>query len=334
VVPEPDWPLLKQQIQDWRRADARRGSPLEDYARFLAWQDRPVDDLGRAIAFFLPVHAGPPDDAQWRRLSRIAVQPMSPNPFDLAVAWAAGWRGDQHVGAFVRGCVGELAVLALIEQVQLSLASTLRLLATQTGLAIVEHDEVTSMSAAIAMSLLGACDCGHHLRGCGGRCGRTCCFPVHDLRTWDPEACHLRPFIDQAVRGTARRRILGGAFAESMLFRMLEAEDRLLCRTVEWGRCEICGRAFEGMRCPAAHQEPTLPARREPRSNQLIVPARDSGMGHVPVQRWWCASCHHLHGSAGLARRRPVKCPRCGSISRASKAVWTLAGSARVSDLV
>jgi hypothetical protein len=312
----------------WRRSDPARVSPLEDYGRYLAWQDD-HDDLAGAFAFFLPVHADPPSRSQWAQLGALATQPLSPNPFDLAVAWSAGWRGDGAAGPFARGRVGELAVLALIEQVELSLRMTLRLLTLQTGLTVVEPDEVTSTAAAIAMSLLGACDCGHHLRGCGGTCERSCCFPDHDLRTWNADACHLRPFIDQAVRGTARRRILGGAFAESMLFRMLEAEGRMLCRTVEWGRCEVCGRAFEGTRCPEAHEQPALPARREPRKNQLIVPARSTGMGHVPIQRWWCSSCQHLHGSAGLRRRRPATCPRCGSTSQESRAVWTLAGTAR-----
>jgi hypothetical protein len=330
VALDPDWSQLKQDVAAWRRDDRQRVSPLADYARFLAWQDGPDDDLARAFAFFLPVHATPPDGPHWAMLGALAMQPMSPNPFDLAVAWTAGWRGDREVGPFARSRVGELAGLALIEQVELSVHTSLRLLSAQTGLAVVESDEITSTAAAITMSLLGACDCGHHLRGCGGTCGRGCCFPDHDLRTWDARACHLRPFIDQAVRGTARRRILGGAFAEGMLFRMLESEGRMLCRTVEWGRCEICGRAFEGTRCPEPHQEPSRPVRREPRKNQLIVPARSTGMGHVPIQRWWCPSCQHLHGSAGMRRRRTATCPRCGSTCQESRAVWTLAATARV----
>jgi len=103
------------------------------------------------------------------------------------------------------------------------------------------------------MSLLGACDCRHHRRDCRNRCGRGCCFGDHDTRTWDPDSCYLRPFIDQAVRGTAQRRILGGAFAESMLYRAIEAEGRVLCRTVEWGCCEVCGRSFQGQVCPNRH---------------------------------------------------------------------------------
>lgn len=160
-----------------------------------------------------------------------------------------------------------------------------------------------------ALALTGRCDCGHHLRGCTG-CGRGCCFTDHDLRSWDPYRCHLRPFVDQAVRGTAQRRILGGAFAASMLFRALEREGRILCRTVEWGRCDVCGRAFEGLHCPEPHPRQAGSVRREPRKNQLIAPADESG-GHLPLQRWWCAECQHLYGAAAARATAVPDCPRC-----------------------
>jgi len=170
------------------------------------------------------------------------------------------------------------------------------------------------------MSLTGRCDCRHHVRGCTG-CGRNCCFPDHDLRTWDPYRCHLRPFVDQAVRGTAQRRIMGGAFAASMLFRSLERDGKLLCRTVEWGRCEDCGRVFEGLHCPEPHPHHPGSIRREPRKNQLIRPADGEG-GHLPFKRWWCAACHHLYGGAGVRPANTPGCPRCGSAPARRMTVW------------
>ena len=333
----PDFGGLSDRYRAWQCLDRGTGGPLERYGRYVEWA-RPAeggtevprsprrgsDDLPLAVTFFTPRPASPPDDDQWQVLVNAVATPGNPNPYDVALAWAAGWRGDGVRGSFAPGRVGELAVLALVEQVQASLWASVRLLADQTGLAVVGADEIASMAAAMGMSLLGVCDCGHHLRGCPG-CGTSCCYPDHDLRTWDPTVCHLRPFIDQAVRGTAQRRILGGAFAASMLFRLLEGEGRLLCRTVEWGRCEVCGRAFEGPRCPEPHPTSSRSVRREPRKNQIIAPPVGN-FGHVPIQRWWCATCRHLYGSAGAAGRRSLRvCPRCGGPPSASKAVWTLA---------
>jgi hypothetical protein len=333
----PDWARLAKQLRMWKSEDRQAGGPIESYGRYLEWSRAASpddDDLGRAVAFFTARTASPPDEPLWRTLCAAAARPCAPNPYDLALAWAAGWRGDRQRPPFTPGRVGELAVLALVEQVQAALLASIRLLAAQTGLAIVTPDETASMAAAMGMSLLGVCDSGHHPRRCGGTCGGTCCFADHDIRTWDPATCHLRPFVDQAVRGTAQKRILGGAFASSMMFRLLEAEGRVLCRTVEWGRCEVCGRAFEGSRCPAPHRPAVAPSRREPRKNQIIVPAVGAADGYVPMQRWWCAACCHLYGSAASARRRSATCPRCGSASSTSKAVWTLATTPRVTEAV
>ena len=332
LTSEPDWAELKADVQSWRRADRARGTPLEIYARFTESctdrGERGDHDLPRALAFFLPSHVEPPTGEEWAELCAAARSPIGPNPYDLAVAWAGGWRPGPAVRERGSRPVGELAVLAVIEQVTASLHATIRMLELQTGLVTVERDEIGSVAAAMGMSLLGACDCDHHVRGCRGTCGRGCCYGDHDLRNWDPRHCHLRPFIDQAVRGSAQRRIIGGAFATSMLYRTLEAEGRLLCRTVEWGRCDVCGRSFEGTTCPAAHPRTAATVLREPRKNQIIVPARSSGSGHVPIQRWWCLNCHHLYGAAGERSAPVAPCPRCGAISKNSKAVWTLAPAA------
>jgi hypothetical protein len=329
----PNWERLRQQAATWQRLDREPGSPLDRYGRYLEWAQHgtryPDADLALAVAYFLPRSSPAPGTEDWLALCDVAMSASRPHPYDPSLAWAAGWRPGRAVGPFQPGQVGELAVLALAEQVEASVAVTLRLLESQTGIAIVDREEVASTAYVITMSLLGVCDCGHHLRECGRRCGRSCCFLDHDLRTWNPDVCHLRPFIDQAVRGTALRRILGGAFASGMLFRILEAEGRLLCRTVEWARCDDCGRTFEGTRCPSPHRPPDVAARREPRKNQLIVPAGDSGPGHVPIKRWWCANCHHLYGSAISSRRGAVACPRCGTATTTTKAVWTLAAHRR-----
>lgn len=328
----PDWARLAQQFQIWSREEHPSGGTAERYDRYLGWSQSvsPADDdLARAVTFFRARTVPPPEAALWQTLCAAAAAPPQPNPYDLALAWAAGWRGSRQRLGFTPGQTGELAVLGLIEQVEASLSASVRLLATQTGLRIVAPDETRSMAASMGMSLLGVCDCGHHLRTCNRTCGNSCCFPDHDIRTWDPARCHLRPFVDQAVRGTAQKRILGGAFASSMMFRLLEAEGRVLCRTVEWGRCAVCGRAFEGARCPAPHPPATVPARREPRKNQIIVPAVGPAAGHVPMQRWWCAGCRHLYGSATRSERRNAVCPRCGSASSTNKAVWTLAATPR-----
>lgn len=331
-VGTPAWECVKAQVREWSATDRGGGGLLEHFGRFVEWAEarRPGDDdLTRALAYFAG-RERVPDADELSALRLVALTEPHPHPYDLAVAWASGWRGQTGPTPFVRGQVSERAVLALVEQVESAVRVSVRLLSLQIGLTVVEPDEIVSMASVIAMSLLGACNCGHHLRGCGGSCGRSCCYPDHDLRTWDPGQCHLRPFIDQAVRGTAQRRILGGAFACSMMFRLLQAEGRLLCRTVEWGHCEICERLFEGSRCPAPHRPSTSAVRREPRKNQIIVPASSNAVGHVPMQRWWCAPCRHLHGSASDGYRRAASCPRCGSISTSTKAVWTLATSTRL----
>lgn len=333
---QPRWELLSAAVADWRRTDSGAGGAVEQHARWVSWcTDNGIeqDGLALAISFFLGRDSWGPDATVWEALRTVVAARPHPNPYDVALARALGWRNPDLGVRYAPGQVCEQAVLALMEQVQASLGVSLRLLDLVTGAQVTARDDRASMAGAIAMSLLGVCDCGHHVRGCHG-CGRGCCFPDHDLRTWDPVTCHLRPFVDQAVRGTAQRRLLGGAFAESMLYRLLAAEGRLLCRTVEWGRCEDCGRTFEGVRCPSSPTHGATPVRREPRKNQIIVPATVGIEGHVPVQRWWCGACRHLYGFAGDPRGTVQPCPRCAGAPSASKAVWTLATGPRVPQLV
>ena len=140
----PDWARLAKQLRMWKSEDRQAGGPIESYGRYLEWSRAASpddDDLGRAVAFFTARTASPPDEPLWRILCAAAARPRAPNPYDLALAWAAGWRGDRQRPPFTPGRVGELAVLALVEQVQAALLASIRLLAAQTGLAIVTPDE-------------------------------------------------------------------------------------------------------------------------------------------------------------------------------------------------
>ena len=343
VVALPDFGEIADRHRAWQLQDRGPRGELERYSRFRDWAhatagtrsvflaERERDDLALAVTHLAVAGGRFPDLAVWHALVTVASSRLHPNPFDIALAFACGWSTGGFRRPFVRGSVGDTAVLALVEQVRSSLVASVRMLAEQIGIRIVANDEIPSMAADLGMSLLGSCACGHHVRQCRG-CGASCCYSDHDLRNWNPTVCHLRPFIDQAVRGSAQRRILGGAFASGMLFRLLEREGRLMCRTVEWGCCEVCGRTFEGLRCPEPHVSAVGSVRREPRKNQLIVPPVGEA-GHVPMQRWWCGSCRHLYGAAAR-RQRPAPCPRCGRAPTASKAVWTLVPrSARLSEV-
>jgi hypothetical protein len=320
-----------------RTAGFRVDADASIHQQFLTYVTSPDGELLTGAIRFFSADPPAPGSLVWGRLvgyHTSADVRRRPSTFDLALAYACGWRGPGALRLGRPGGIGETAVLGLLEQVRASVFASARLLYEQTGLDLVSRDDRLSLPGALTMSLLGACDCRHHRRDCGNRCGRDCCFPDHDIRTWDPDSCHLRPFIDQAVRGTAQRRILGGAFAESMLYRTIEAEGRVLCRTVEWGCCEVCGHSFEGQVCPNPHASAaTAAVRRVPRKNQIIVPAIGAGAGHVPLDRWWCRDCDHLYG---VARRRQVQsaCPRCGRPPSACKAVWILAGRSPVADCV
>ncbi len=314
----------------WRRAgraDIGWEHPYENYLRYLdALVGARLDDvrdgvsepelLARAVAFFTDDY--PDEDERTELLTIHAL--TGANFYDLALAWSVGWNPIRAPRPARAIQPSDVALFALIEQAAASTTITARMLAERAGLAVLDRDEHSSMAALFGMALSGRCDCGHHVRGCTG-CGRGCCFPDHDLRTWDPYRCHLRPFVDQAIRGTAQRRIMGGAFAASMLFRALEREGTLLCRTVEWGRCDLCGRLFEGLHCPEPHPHQPGSIRREPRKNQLIRPAARDG-GHLPIQRWWCAPCGHLYGAAGGRSTETEDCPRCAQPPTRRMTVW------------
>src|SRR2546426_323075 len=133
------------------------------------------------------------------------------NVLDFMVAFGCGWgrsvtRGPEWAGAW------ELAVFALLGQVRASVMETSRLLEGNGPRYRLTVDERAQFPGFFTMALVRGCSCGHHRRGCGGACGRGCCFEDHDLAAWDPSACGLRPFIDQAVRGRPGRKIFGGAF--------------------------------------------------------------------------------------------------------------------------
>ena len=327
--PLPDYDRLRSAATVWRRG----GTGIdwqhqhEAYLGYLAacLDDRatglgapaPDELLARAVVYFTDAFPSPDEHLEMVNIHSLT----GANVYDLALAWAVGWNPIRGPRPATDVRPTEPALFALIEQAGASIAVTTRLLAENTGLAVVDRDDHGSLAALFGLSITGRCDCGHHVRGCTG-CGRGCCFRDHDLRTWDPYRCHLRPFVDQAVRGTAQRRIMGGAFAASMLFRALEREGSLLCRTVEWGRCDVCGRAFEGMSCPEPHPRPAGSVRREPRKNQLIRPAGDD-RGHLPLQRWLGTECHHLFGVASARDAEGPHCPRCARPPRRRMTVWS-----------
>lgn len=326
----PDYGRLRSEAAVWRRTGRDGTEWQHQHEAYLRYLDALTDDrepvpgapardelLAGAVVYFSEL--APTWDEHQAMLDISAV--TGANVYDLALAWSIGWSpaGEPRAEGAVRPT--ENALYALIEQTAASVAVSSRMLAETTGLAVVERDDHGSLAAIFGMSITGRCDCGHHVRGCTG-CGRGCCFADHDLRTWDPYRCHLRAFVDQAVRGTAQRRILGGAFAGGMLFRALEREGRLLCRTVEWSRCDVCGRAFEGSSCPEPHPRRAGSVRREPRKNQLIQPAGDE-RGHLPLQRWLCTACHHLFGVAGAHDAEAARCPRCARRSSRRMTVWT-----------
>jgi len=332
----PDYRRLRTEARAWRRSRTDGIGWQHQHETYLRYLDDVADDwttgadgpaqdelLAGAVVYFSDLA---PTRDEHEAMLRISAA-TGANVYDLALAWAVGWSPLRAPRPAVTVRPNEHALYALVEQAGASIAVSARMLAETTGLAVVDRDDHGSLAAIFGLSLAGLCDCGHHVRGCTG-CGRGCCFADHDLRTWDPLRCHLRAFVDQAVRGTAQRRILGGAFAEGMLFRALEREGRLLCRTVEWGRCDVCGRAFEGTRCPEPHPQRAGSVRREPHKNQLIAPAADDH-GHQPLLRWLCTECHHLFGAAGSHDPEAARCPRCSRRADRRMTVWARVSPSR-----
>jgi len=250
-----------------------------------------------------------------RRLVAAAPDPGTLNSFDLMASFGCGWGRD------VAGPVGrwpgrwETAYAVMINQLSASLAATNRLLIEQFPQFALTDDDLLELPGDFTVSLLGACDCDHHRRGCQHRCGRGCCFPPHDLGEWNPLVCHLRPFIDQAVRGTAAKQILGAAFAESLTYCALERQGRILRRRVEFRRCPGCQVLYDEAACPTPGCElPSGPAvPRVARANWLIRPEHEGG-NYREVVRWVCGSCGGIYPIRFKLQEvlPPGPCPVCG----------------------
>ena len=286
---------------------------------------RPDDRWAQArlvLALLGPGGRGPAPPPAIEDLVRAALVTTDENPADLAVAVGAGWGRD----ATGHGWDGRWpsAVGEVVRMVRSSLVAINRALTSSVPRAALDVDDLVELPSLFAMALLGACDCDHHVRGCGRRCGRDCCYPDHDLRRWDPAVCHLRAFVDQAVTGSARGVLQGGAFAESLLYRALAREGRAVRRKVEFCRCSGCGTLYEGSACPNEHcrrrrDDATV---RVKRVNWLVTPAVEGG-DHDEVVRCVCAACGNL-----FHRGDPVRCPAClwrpgSGESVASVTVWT-----------
>ncbi len=310
-----------------RRSGRRVGAPASWHRRHtdllagLAESHRDQGDpfvsaAAAAFSLFAPPQPVPPPDAHFAAFldATATLPPPRRNPFDLVLAFGRGWGREVRPGAGWDGR-WEGAVLALVEQARFSLMFTDELLKGQLGLSLLQVDEARSLAAGFAVSLLGRCDCGHHRRGCGGSCGGDCCFEDHDLARWEPDRVPLRAFVDQAVRGTAQRRVLGAAFAESLLYRALEPEGRILCRVVEVTRCGSCGESFEGSRCftPGCDALPSAAQARFGRRNRLIIPLPHPGGAYMEAQRWECRECRNLygHGRPASLRDGDARCPQC-----------------------
>jgi hypothetical protein len=290
--------------------------------------DSPVGRAAAAMMAVRPVRMpAQPPDAVWAAL-RKQVEGAPTNPIDIVIAFGCGWRRDTSGGTNL-GWFGRWsgALSEFITEVRRSIESARHLLSTVVPDLEINRDDVIELSPIMALGLLGACDCDHHLLGCKGRCGRQCCFADHDLAEWEPSpTVGLRTFIDQAVRGEAKAGLRGGAFAESMLYRSLEAEGRVLVRKVEVVRCPACRTDFEGLVCPAPecgrYADDATP--RRARSNWLIIPEVTGG-SYSEVKRLVCGNptCARLY-----PRRREPECPSCGWVAESgvtprSISVWT-----------
>lgn len=325
-----DWISLAGEHTAWVAA-GRPGGLSHFVARAVANGAAADTPLGRAAAAIIalrPVRfpAAPPE-ALWQRVAT-EVEAASTNAVDLVIAIGCGWHREVFLGTGARWLSRwNPAVTELVAIVRASTENARHLLCTVVPELEIDRDDIVELPSLMAVGLMGSCDCEHHVRGCrsGARCTRRCCFPDHDLADWDATQVPFRAFVDQAVRGEAIAALRGGAFAESMLYRLLESEGRVLVRKVEVARCTQCRTDFEGPRCPAPEcgtlADETTP--RRARSNWLVVP-EVAGGPYSEVGRLVC-------GDAGCARlfpkRRDPRCPTCGwepppDTSPKSVSVW------------
>lgn len=254
-----------------------------------------------AMVFFGP--AGTPPSEVWdgyvaahRELTLRRPKRRALNPFDLMLAFGCGWRRDVELGRGPWWGRWEVAYAAMIFQVEASLVASGRLLANQFPQFALTSDDLSELPGDFAVSLLGSCDCGHQRRDGQPASDKACSYEPHDIGSWDPLKCHLRPFVDQAVRGTATNQIRGGAFAESLIYRDLERQGRILRRRAEFKECPGCGELFDETSCPT----PGCPGagevtvKRVARANWLILPAHQGG-DYQEVVRWVCGRCSGLY---------------------------------------
>ncbi|MFN0090572.1 MAG: hypothetical protein ACKVWR_09955 [Acidimicrobiales bacterium] len=329
----PNWTALTLAYETWVRdgrpaADERPAPRHRDTLGFSAWAaaQRIVSGTSsteRAAAALVAIRparrpSAPPVEI-WSALSgeleRLDDAHCTTNPGDVCMAFGAGWGRSACFDRRDWEGVWPNAFLELLAEVRVVLTAARRAL-DEVGVELTDRD-IRELPAIIATSLLGLCDCGHHVRGgCARSDEHDCCFADHDLRTWRPEqGLHLRPFLDQAVRGLAAPRLLAGAFMQSIVYRILEREGRVLCRPVEFALCPGCGESYEGDRCPTEGCAAPGPALRYPRLHRFIRPESEGG-GYREVQRWVCGeeTCANL-APVRVARGAvlaPEPCPRCG----------------------
>ncbi len=334
---------LRARVAGWERAGgsdplaAHRDGLLPRYLAELRDRVEREPDRRRAAmlaAFALgPRDRGLPGAGDLWPLLHLAGETTA-DVLDLALAWGCGWRrqvAPEH-GWHARW---PAAVLALSAMVAGSVNQTARSLtghvpslaeALRAGGDRELERRVESYSYAIALELAtGACRCGHGSRSGhapAGSCGRA----EHRLAGWRPDVCRLRAFVASAVRGTAQLPVRGGAFAVSMLSRLLLEDQLLRVDLAEFRVCHACNAGairravteqrrldistvehglYELGRCPTCEM-PADPRRtyRAARKNWLIVPA-DWGGHHQPVCRYRCQGCGNLFGS------ERERCPLC-----------------------
>lgn len=331
---EPEWADLAAQRAQWLRIGWLGGKPgpaelareaqrnLAAFTDYCTSGDRSdATDLylaAMAMVFFGPASTPPAEVwdtfvAVHGELALVRPGRRALNPFDLLLAFGCGWRRDvdhERGGWWGRW---EVAYAAMIFQVQASLVASNHLLVNRLPQFALDSDDLSELPGDFTVSLLGACNCGHHRRGCRASCGKECCYGPHDIGSWNPLTCHLRPFVDQAVRGTATKQILGGAFAESLIYRDLERQGRILRRRVEFIQCPACLEWFEtSCQTPGCPGPEGVAVRRESRPNRLILPAQQGG-NYVEVVRWECGACKSLY-PIRFQLREPIiddPCPVC-----------------------